>query len=302
MILNPYTLALIELLFAAMLWGFGFIATRWALVGFSPLWLTAIRFMIVCFFALPLLFKLPIKKFIPQMKQAFWPGIFLGLTLIFQTWGLQYTSVTKSGFITCLYIVMIPITESFLLKQHVSRRHYFFVFLALLGTALISQLDSGDLNFGDFLTFICAILATLQIISIEKVAKKIESPFRFNLFQSFWAGLFPLILAVFFEPLHFEKINSIAIIGMLFLSLCSTMIAFLIQIRTQKILSPSLVSMLFLLESPFAAFFAYFIFGEILSLTQWIGASIIFMSAFGTLLGGNHEKSKKKENSSPKSS
>jgi drug/metabolite transporter (DMT)-like permease len=58
--------------------------------------------------------------------------------------------------------------------------------------------------------------------------------------------------------------------------------------------------MLFLLESPFAAFFAYFIFGEILSLTQWIGASIIFMSALGTLLlGGNHEK---KENSSQKSS
>ena len=280
------TQAVWELILASSIWGFGFICTRWALDFAGPFWLNAIRFHLAFWPLLPILFLIPrfrTHASWEQFRLAFFPGIFLSSAILLQTAGLPYTTVTKSGFITVLYIVFVPLFEHLFLKSKIHFLHYCLVGIALLGSALICEFTGGVWNRGDVLTLGCAIVASIQIIWLENYADRIQSPFVFNLFQSFWAGLLPLGLAPFFEVLPQFPMPQHALAGFIMLAFGSSMFAFMIQVRTQKVLSSSMVSMLFLLESPFAAFFAYFIFREQMSFQQWLGAGLILLSAAATV-------------------
>ncbi len=286
-------LALLELLLSSLLWGFGFVATRWALEGYGPLWMQSLRFFLVFLIALPFLLMAKTGRKGSRRSQfylAATPGLFLGATLIFQTYGLKYTTVTKSSFITTLYVVFVPLFEATFRRQKIQGWHLVFVLLALVGTALMSELQGGDWNVGDLLTLACSLCAAIQIISLGVLANRMESSFQFNVYQSLWAGLIPLCLALGVEPIHWFPIKPLAALGIGFLAIGSSLIGFMIQIRAQKVIPPSVVSVFFLLESPFAAFFAFLFFGEHLSLHQWGGAFLIFVSALGTALLSHSRK------------
>ena len=278
--------AALELIFAGSIWGFGFVCARWALDFAGPFWMNAIRFYVAFIFAVPVILATPQLKAHFNREQFFlaaWPGVFLSGTLVFQTAGLAYTSVTKSGFITVLYIVFVPFLELLLLKTKINKFHFVWVITALLGSALICEFQGGSWNFGDLLTLICALMASSQIVFLEKQAPKIGSAFVFNVFQTFWAGLIPLALALPFEDKPKFPISAKILSAMLILSFASTLLAFLIQVRSQKVLPSSTVSMLFLLESPFAALFAFLLLGERMGVSQWLGASLILLSALAAL-------------------
>ncbi|NBX68810.1 MAG: DMT family transporter [Proteobacteria bacterium] len=278
--------AALELIFAASIWGFGFVCARWALDFAGPFWTNAIRFYLAFIFAVPVILATPQLKTHFNREQFFlaaWPGFFLSGTLVFQTAGLAYTSVTKSGFITVLYIVFVPFLELLLLKTKINKLHLLWVMTALVGSALICEFKGGSWNFGDLLTLVCAFMASSQIVFLEKQVPKIGSAFVFNVFQTFWAGLIPIALAIPFEPIPKFPISAKILMAMLILSFASTLLAFLIQVRSQKVLPSSTVSMLFLLESPFAALFAFFLLGERMGFLQWLGASLILFSALGAV-------------------
>ena len=294
--------AAFELVFAAALWGFGFIAMVWALRSMGPLAITGWRFVIAAAVsALIVLMKPSLWRDVnwQQFRLAAVPGILLCITLIFQTWGLKYTTATKSGLITTLYVLIVPIFDVIFLKRKQSRFHYFYVFVSLIGVSLIcdfpalfnghsdpaslSRSSSQNWNIGDLLTFICACAASVQIFWFALISKKIGSAFVFNGFQSIWAGVIPLVLSFFLEPAPsmslFTSPSSLPLIGLLSLALGSTVIGFGLQVRAQKILSPSLASLLYLLESPFATVFAIYFLGESLAASQWFGAGLVLMAA-----------------------
>jgi drug/metabolite transporter (DMT)-like permease len=276
---NPKAIA--ELGFASALWGFGFIASIWAMQSIGFLTLTFVRFMIAAAVCAIVAIAVGAKKDLLDKRQiilAFWPGMFLALTLVLQTWGLAYTTATKSGFITCLYILFVPILEAWYFKRKISPWHWFFVFTSIIGTALIVDLHTGNWNKGDALTFLCTFAASLQIFYFAIIAKEIKSSIAFNSLQSMWAFLIPGILAIAFEAIPVAPLNTLSMTGILALSLGSSSIAFLFQIRAQKIISPSTASILFLLESPFAMIFAVAFLHERLSLTQWIGVAVVLVS------------------------
>ncbi len=284
-----------ELVFAAGLWGFGFIATVWALEDFGPLWISGLRCSVAFVFGLLVCLISPrlragLKK--TQFYLAFWPGLFLAGTLVLQTWGLRYTTATKSGFITTLYVLMVPVLERALLGRKIPRFHIVFVLIALVGVAMICDFAQifratpSDVsierarelwNFGDWLTLGCAVAATLQIVWFGKIHTRIESSFVFNVFQTFWAGLIPFTLMFFLEPTP-SKLSALSLGGMLMLTFASTLIAFALQVRAQKKVSPSLASLVFLLESPFAAIFGIMFLGERLTWMNASGALIILLS------------------------
>ena len=190
---------------------------------------------------------------------------------------------SKSGFITVLYIVFVPFLEKLLLGKSIKKSHFIYVGVALVGSALICDFRGGNWNVGDLLTLICALMASSQIVFLEKQSQKIGSAFVFNVFQTFWAGIIPLVLAIPFEPLPKFPVSARVLGSMLVLSFASTLLAFLIQVRTQKVLNSSTVSMLFLLESPFAAYFAYLFLGESFNTSQWVGAVLILGSALASV-------------------
>ncbi len=208
------------------------------------------------------------------------PGLFLASVLILQTAGLRYTTVTNSGFITTLYVVFVPLTEWIVFGRKISARFFGILVVSLLGAMLMSGFSplGGKINIGDALTLACAIISGFHIVTVSRIAKKIHSPFAFNVFQSLWAGVFSLTFAIFLDS-HFQwPFESKAAIGLLFLGLASTLFAFYLQVRVQRVLPAALTSVFFLLESPFAAAFAYFLFHETLSSLQWAGAALILLS------------------------
>ena len=146
----------------------------------------------------------------------------------------------------------------------------------------------AKLNIGDALTIICAFAASAHIIVIGGVHKKLGhdfNGFNFNTAQSFGAGFPTLLLALMIEPGTFKMPvhvfefaftgSSLPLIGFLSLTFCSTLIGFALQVRAQRVLSPSTASLLFLLESPFAALFAFIFLGEVMGLTQLAGGILI---------------------------
>jgi drug/metabolite transporter (DMT)-like permease len=211
------TSAVLELVFASVLWGFGFIATAWALRAMGPLTLTGLRMFLAFGFGILICTAVPsLRRQLgwDQFKLAFWPGLFLCATMLLQTWGLKYTTVTKSGFITTLYVLIVPLLERLILGRRIPKYHMLYVLAALLGVALICDLpqlfrtkalaglDPRTVwNFGDWLTLACAIAASFQIVWFGRIQTEIRSSFVFNVFQTFWTGLIPFCLMFVFESL-----------------------------------------------------------------------------------------------------
>lgn len=283
----------LELTFAAILWGFGFVANVWCLTALSPSAIVFYRFTISGLLGLALFPLLRITR--PQMKQEFkisiFAGVALGLCLFLQTWGLQYTTATNSGFITTLYVVIVPFVAWGFLKESLSWLHWVCVFLALLGTLLVVQLESIDLNKGDALTFACAFVASIQIVYISQISDRSKSPFIFNTFQSLWAGVpYALALMKTGEISHWNlgAMDTRGWIGFFSLTFCSTSLAFYLQIRAQKHLSSSHASLLYLLESPFSYVFAYFLLNERMSVLQMFGAFLILASCVLATRAASH--------------
>lgn len=271
-----------ELVLMSFIWGYGFVAIVSALSSFTALGIAAYRFWLSFLLVLPfVVFSQNLRR--QMSRKNFWtaciPGVFLGLSLYLQTAGLQYTSATKSGFITTLYILWVPLLEQYWIGRRLNRRHYGYVLMGLIGTALICKFQAGEWNFGDLLTFACSFTLTIQIVALSKFADRIESPFVLNGFQSFWAALICSVFLVISGDSGWKGWQTTSVVHFLYLAVFSSFVAFTIQVRAQKVLSAGVASMIFLLESPAASFFAYLFLGETLDFSQWVGAALILAAA-----------------------
>lgn len=276
---------IVLLSFSTAIWGFGFIAARWTFTSFDPFWSTALRFSIAGLLSIPfLLYKKSFWRKKNILKKAAISSFFLLGTLLFQTLGLKSTTVAKSGFITTLYALFIPLITMLFTGKVFRTTFWLLVFMALLGMAFMCNFEIKDLNGGDFLTLLCSISAAFHIMYVGKVAKSIESPVEFNFLQNFFVGIFSVAVALLFKgrvnlsPLG--DFYSPAVKGLLFLGIASSMIAFSIQVITQKKIPSHIAGLIFLMESPFAALFGYFIFGEFLNPMNLFGAFLIMLSVF----------------------
>ena len=275
---KPSTRAIAELIFAGILWGFGFIGTVWALRFLGPSAILFYRFAIAFVAGLVLLFIFGTSKsvLLSELKLTFIPGVFLWLTLFFQTTGLQYTTAINSSFITTLYVILVPILRAIVSKERLHWFHWLCVGMAILGTALMVNLQKMSvLNWGDLLTLLCALFAAIHILSVGQRTLRTKNDFAFNVFQSMWIAALALLTWPWTSRWSLNSLDSKAWIGILSLGFGSSLIAFYLQVRSQKKISPSVVSLLFLLESPFSCFFAYLFLQEKLEPVQWLGAAFI---------------------------
>ena len=279
--------AVLELSVAAILWGFGFIASIWALESFSPSETLLFRFLIAAtvgelvYLFIRWKFKktMPREEILSQLKLAFPAGLLLGGMLLLQTIGLKYTTATKSSFITCLYIILVPFVNFIFFKSKIGWNSFAFVLLALAGTYLLVGGPIDNINAGDIWTLACAVFAAFHIIYIGKINNKISDAFRFNNMQSLWC-LLAAIPFVFSQTKTLDlNITSSALIGLVCLGIGSSVVAFYLQIRAQKSLDDTTASMLFLLESPVAALFGFILLSERLNTLQTLGALLILSSA-----------------------
>lgn len=272
--------AVAELILASVFWGFGFVATVWSFDTLTPIGLTFYRFFLAFLIGI-FFFKLKDQlNFVKKYWLAFCGGgFFLSAMLLMQTIGLQYTTPTKSGFITTLYVLFVPLLHMIMHKK-TNLSMLFLAFVALIGTAMIVDYRGGEFNPGDLWTVAAAWAGAFHILWVDRYSKNVPSPFMFNHGQSAFASLvIGVWLLITKQPAFQGTWNDRSIFSFVSLSLGSTLFAFGLQIRAQKVLSPMVSSLLFLLESPMALMFSFFILNERLIGTQWIGAAIILTSA-----------------------
>lgn len=264
----------------------GFVAARWALEDFTASETMFFRFLlaagvgeIIRLLVQKKSYSLPKKN---ELGVALIGGFILGGMLLLQTIGLNYTTATKSGFITTLYVILVPLVQHLVFKIETSLRFYFYVFLALLGTWWLVGGKMESLNQGDLWTLGCSLLAAAHILYIGYASPKIKDSFRFNNFQSLGCLLLITPFCLYQKEFTIHA-STLPWMGVLFLGLGSSIVAFMIQIRTQKVLAPTTASMLFLLESPFAFLFGWLFLAESLSFLPAIGAILILVSSFLTI-------------------
>ena len=275
----------LSILLATVIWGSTFVAQTVGGRAIGAFTFLSIRCFLAVFFLLAVLFVTKRKEFIkiitdPRLWKAGIPcGIALFAATALQQFGLLYTSPGKSGFITTLYIIMVPIFGLFL-KQKPPKTVAVSVVLAAVGLYLISGAGFSAINIGDVLTFGCAIAFAVQILIMDRVAGALNS-MALNISQALVCAVLSGIMVIFTEPLNMGDILSnwfpICWAGIL-----SMGIAYTLQIVGQKSIEPTTASLLMSFESVFAALsgllagYLGWIDDAVFTLTEGIGCILVF--------------------------
>lgn len=292
--MSKYTFAVIKLSTAGMIWGLSFTLVRWALESFSTSQLLFWRLLLAVVLGESILFifNRPLfKASHSDIKTVRYVGLALGVSLLLQIHGLNFTTATKSAFITTTYVVMIPFFAYIFFKQKIKFYDLILAGMALLGMAFLLNLSVTEINFGDLLTVGSAATAGIQIMLIGIYAKFCVSAFRFNTYQNFWSliAIIPFMVyemnykSVGFWP---AEVTSRALLSLVGLAVLVSILGFYLQVSAQKDLPTSTASMLCLLEAPFSFIFATLFLQEKINALQMSGACIIlFSAALSTYLG-----------------
>ncbi len=269
-------LADLSLLVVAFVWGGGFVAVKDALNTLSPMLLMAFRFTI----ASTIIYVFFRKKIGKINKSDLKGGGVVGLALFvafaFQTVGLQYTTASKQGFLTAIYVVLVPLLYWLIYKKPPAKKVFLASSLAIVGIGLIS-LDGGlTINLGDGLTLACALFFALHILSIEYFSKDMNG-FKLAFLQMAVAALLCIVMAFLTEPVRLS-LTQREWIAVLYLAVFSTFICFTIQTIAQRYTSSSHASLIMSLESVFAALLGVLLLGEVMTIKIIFGSVLVFIA------------------------
>jgi Permeases of the drug/metabolite transporter (DMT) superfamily len=213
-------------------------------------------------------------------RRSLLSGIILGVLLYigqtFQTVGLKYTTAGKQSFLIASYTIVVPFISWLLTKNKPDIYSVLSGFLTLIGIGFISLQQNLSIGYGDSLTLMFAIVFAFQIVVIGIYARNID-PIHLTTIQLLTAGTLTLISALLFEP-NIEFINHQSIIGISYLVIFNTTIAFLVQNIAQKYTSDTHTSIIISLESVFGCFLAILIMGEVFTKKMIIGCILIFLA------------------------
>ncbi|MCJ1995844.1 DMT family transporter [Lactococcus piscium] len=265
----------------AFIWGIAFVAQKSGARDVGPLTFSASRYFLGAITVLPCAYFFSEKKMTSAKRRlSLLAGSLCGALLFvasfLQQIGIQQTTVGKAGFITTLYIIIIPLI-GLLFKQQVAKHVWFSVLLALVGMYLLCLTDGRvNIQSGDVYVFFCAIGFACQILFIDYFLPKVD-PIYFAITQFFVAGLIALIFLPFFEPLDFSGIMS-AKVSILYAGVISAGIGYTMQIIAQKHVQPVLASMIMSLEAVFSLLAGFLILGDRLTIRELLGCLLVFVA------------------------
>ena len=276
------------LILTTMIWGAAFVAQQESMNYIGPFTMQATRFFLAGLVLMPVIALCDKKGFTvnppatrAQKKRQLLCGIVCGVLLFvaatMQQFGLLYTSIGKSGFITALYVIFVPII-GVLLKQKVPLRIWLCALLALVGLYILCVPDAEALNLGDGLTLIAAVMFAVQIVYIGKVCTDLDGV-RLSCVQSFTVSLLSVIGMVLTETPSLDAILA-CWLPICYAGILSSGVAYTLQIVGQQDVKPTLASIIMGLESVFAALFGWLIAGQSLSAIELTGCIIMFAANF----------------------
>ena len=273
------------LLIAALIWGMAFSAQKTGMRSLSPEWFTCLRSIIGFLVLIPVIYffsRKNNKPLIPRepgsIKTLMTGGIACGVVLAFasttQQYGLIYSTAGKAGFITTLYIVFVPIAGVFL-KHKISFLVWIAAVLALFGSYLLCSPDGSSINAGDIWLFVCALLFSIHIIVIGYFAPATDC-IKMSCVQFATTACVTGFAALIKQDEITAGLLRDAAIPLLYCGICSSGIAFTLQIISQKYIAGAAASILMSMESVFGVIGGFIFLGEKLSGKELCGCGAIF--------------------------
>ena len=217
----------------------------------------------------------------PHITKIEWiGGICCGLALCaasnFQQIGIAYTTVGKAGFITALYVVIVPIMGLFF-KKRVSFVVWICVVLSVIGLYLLCMTEGSlTLAYGDLLVLICAVLFSVHIMVIDHFSPQGDGVVM-SCIQFFVCGIVSGIIMLFVETPSLENIMAAAM-PILYAGVLSSGVAYTLQIVGQKDMNPTVASLVLCLESVVSALAGWLILHEALTVRELLGCVLMFVA------------------------
>lgn len=273
------------LVMAVMIWGSSYIGMKDAESGFAPFTIITLRFGLAFLFA-ALIFHRSLTGITRSTLAA---GTVLGFLLFcliaFLLYALPTTPTTTAGFLIATMVILVPLFQALFFKKIPGLPLAAGIFLAFSGVSLLTPLgETFILDYGTVLCLAGAACLALQIIMTD-IFLKTEEPLPLGILQFGFAALFGLISAVIFDPVP-DLTSGTAITAILYLAIVCTMIAFILQTVAQKYTTPEHTSLIFTLESVFAALFGFIVLHEVLTVPGYIGVILILSGVLIAVLKG----------------
>ena len=281
--MNRKTLQSSLLLFlAAFIWGVAFVAQSVGMDYMGPFSFNGARFLMGSLVLIPLV--LYRRKFLKGEERRFGSrkvtlsgGVCCGLALcsaaLFQQLGILYTTVGKAGFITTLYIIIVPIMGIFL-KKKIPGKVWLAAVVAMIGMYLLCMSEGIRLSKGDRFVFICAILFSIHILVIDYFSPRADGV-ELSCLQFFTAGVICSVLAVIFEKPAISNFVD-GIIPLSYAGIMSSGVAYTLQIVGQKDLDPTVASLILSMESVMSMLAGWVILGQAMSGRELFGCALVF--------------------------
>lgn len=271
------------LLAAAVIWGFAFVAQSVGMDYVGPFAFNATRNILGAIVLLPyILWNNNRKKEQAADKEdvktlilgGVCCGIFLCIAGNLQQIGIVYTTVGKAGFITTLYIILVPFFGVFL-KKKIGIKLWISAVMGVIGLYLLCMTESFTLGKGDIYVLLCAVFFAFQILAVDYFAKQVDCV-KLSAMQFFVAGILSFMLVGVFENPSWEAICK-AWLPIAYAGILSSGVAFTFQTIGQKILDNTTVASLIMsLESVVSALAGWFILKQALSGKEIAGCIVMF--------------------------
>ncbi len=290
------------LLFTAIIWGSAFVAQKSGMDYVGPFAFNGVRTFLGALMLVPVIMildrvngeaerrkKLSEAERKAERKLLAIGGILCGICLFtassLQQIGMLYTTAGKAGFITALYVVLVPIVGLFIGKR-VRKLVWACVAIAAVGLYLLCMpaggFDLSSINKGDFIIFLCAITFTFHILVIDYFSPRTDGV-KLSCIQFFVVAILSIIPMIFADTaLGYEMVNIDAlldcVIPLLYSGLLSGGVGYTLQVVAQKDTDPTVASMLLCLESVFAVIAGAIILHEVMSGREIFGCVLMFVA------------------------
>ncbi len=289
------------LLLGAVIWGAAFAAQRIGMDHVQPFTFTGVRMLLAGLVMIPASYLARKKSGAEstperrrdQRKGGILCGILLFTATSLQQVGLVYTSAGKAGFITALYVVLVPVAAWLLFRKQPGRVIWAAVGLAVVALYLLCMPAEGfQVEKGDAMLLGCAVCFTGQILCVDHYAPRVDG-FTLARDEFLITGVLGMAVALVTEEIRPEGLLE-AIIPILYAGILSGAVGYTIQIVGQRAVNPTVASLIMCMESVFAVLTGAVLLGERMTLREGLGCVLMFaaviLAQLSTLIRGKKQE------------
>lgn len=274
------------LLLGSMIWGAAFVAQRVGMDHVGPFTFNGIRMLLAWLVMIPVTALMEHKNkntpgyTAPDPKDQLLSGVICGALLFIATslqqMGLVSTTAGKAGFITALYVVLVPVAAWFLFRKNPGKVIWLGVLIAVGALWLLCMPADGGfvLQSGDLLVLGCAVCFTFQILCVDHYAARV-SGVKLARDEFLVTGGLSMLIAVATEPISWEGVRE-ALIPILYAGIMSGAVGYTLQVLGQRDTDPTVASLLMCMEAVFAVLTGVLLIGEKMTVRETVGCVLMF--------------------------